>query len=443
MAFVGINIFRTFKTTRALCKNYLSESYLSEKLWTERLNCQTLSGDQEILKGINQRIITGNSLNSFELDVFVNVANPSSDNVSQLNESINQLRGIRRSLLAHTIMPSTCQALSRLFIDSNRLPSLIHALEQRSDFGLFPDFYTMNILIDKALELEKYDLGTKLASYVMLQEEFGLNKITDALSIIATSQYLHKKTDFSNFAVHDANSDPIFAQTKSETSNEQFEPNKQSNDDEEEGEEDANYVRVPFLINPYNDNHFDLTCPRLISAKILRSLGKVYRDKNEALSMRLKVIGEILAGEWSEVSTSLDSLRQSNVSMRDCDKELCHHYIENSLMELTAAEPDLREKICSKLDQVPIGPESLLNQAESIIENSGDQEKADIEDLRRGFQEASEYRSHLKKAKLEKEERERLIAEIKVKKEELRLKEQYLYFYDEIRKKNLTRIDYN
>lgn len=439
MAFRTLPFLRKFSTSQSSFRPYLSDAYKSKDLWAERSSCKLLN-DEKLVASINEKIITNNPLSSLELDVFVNIASPRTSDTAQLKESIHHLAKLRQSLYANTILPSTSHAIARLFLDSERLESLVHIVGDRVKFGLFPDYFVMNLMLEEALSKENSVLATKLASYVMLQEEFGTNHITDVLAIISVTKYLQSKTDFADFTEHDTNNDPILAPEPDK--HQQLETAKRSQErDDDDEEEEAEYIRVPFLRNPYCDNHFDLKDPRAICGKTLRSVGKSFANKHPLIYQKAALIGEILLCNWPAVKAKLEECIESNTGLDQSDKSLCQYYIEN-LKEPAELDNDLKSSLLTLLDRIPDANQSLVAQSEDLSKDLTSFEEGDIQEFRSNLTKYSEIRNRFKEAQDSKKARDDIIAEIKAKKEELRLKEQFLYFYDNLKKKSVRRIIY-
>lgn len=441
---------RRLATSGILRAPILSSEYRSSELWKERFQCPIIC-NEETIKVINNKIMSGSMLNNLELDIFINVASPSEEDKAQLQEAATLLAEFRKTIMAHRLLPSTPHAVCRLFLDSESLPSLVTLLDNRVKFGIFPDFFSNNLMLDAAIDSGHHALASKIASLVMLQEEFGANQITDKLSLLALVQYISSKTDFQDWPKCDATQDPVLLPpsddkvSDQDTLLEEEQPKaegKQADDeDEEEDEEDAEYIRVPFLRNPYFDNHFDLTDPRVICGKSLYELGGSLNTSHPELSLRAKLLGSILRGAWDE-ATDLAKLCETSKITLGPTKEVLQHFTEN-LHELEAPTEDQKKQLSKSIEALSGEGPSFDELVKRECENLSEHEIIDINELRSDLKEWSQKRENTKRVELNKIRRDQLIAEIGAKREELRHKEDYLYFYDKLKKSKMTRIEYN
>lgn len=443
MIFGTLTLSRRIHTSRSLFKSLLTDQYKSTNLWNERLKCPYLSSKEDLISSINEKVSVGDQLNNVELDCFINLAPPNANEIGPLRESLFMVKTLRGGIYANTLLPSTPHALCRLFLYSEKLPSLIHVIEDRVKYGIFPDFFALNLLMDSALDRENLVLGAKLSSFVMLQEEFGENLITDILSTLCMFRYLGLKNNFSDWMEYNELVDPIFKQeiNLSDDLSGSKEPSIQKTEDEEEGEEeDAEYIRIPFLRNPYNDNHFDLDKPRLICGKTLVQAGRSLETQNEQLHNEAIVLGHVLMGELSDALKILDS--KSDIQLSSQTKDLINHFI-NELTDVTEPTNETKQVILSKISSVADAPESAIHLLEGLCSKAVIKtQDNDIQTLRQMFDESSRLKDYYQTKRAEKDAKEKLIAEIKAKKDHLEAQEQYLYFYDNLKRTTLTRIEY-
>lgn len=435
-------IFRRLSTSTPLRRSFLSPAYKSRQLWDERFSCPLLSGEDSLIRSINSKIILGSGLNNVEMDIFINVTTPDKEELEQLKESADSLRKFRRTLSAHTMLPSTPHAICRLFLYSERISSIVNLLENRVDYGVFPDPFAMNLLLNEALDKDDLVSASRLAVLVMLQEEFSINPITDRLSLFAVAKYVELRTNFDDWKI-ESNDPALESFADANQVEEKFEvadKKKSEDDDEDEDEDDAEYIRVPFLRNPYNDNHFDVTNPRVLCGKVLSAAGKVFMKDNQDIGLSSTLLGSVLQGKWSDASKIIsDNATNSNLGSM---KSLLKFYIDN-LHGVEGPSEELKENLVSCIDKFQEAGKSLGELVELDCNRLNEYETQDIEVLRNSLVDWSKRRLATQKATEEKVARDRLIEEIKAKKLALSRKEDYLYFYDKLKKARKTRIEYD
>lgn len=426
---------RKLSTTTSLGRPRLSSDYKSKELWDSRFNCKYLT-DSQAIKAINSKIAAKDQLDELEVDIFINVSAPRTDEIAQLRESADILKRFRRSPRAHLLIPSTQHGVCRLFLDSERLTSLVSMIEQRVDYGIFPDPIILNLCFDAALEQDNLSLASRLAAHIMLQEDFGENFISDVFSLYSVAKYIESKPDFQQWSTPSISADPIFMPESSGDGKTMLETSLGDGDEEEEDQ----YIRIPFLRNPYNDQHFDLTNPRVICGKTLSMLASQFSSDME-LVHQLRLLGSVLQGEWNDSMTISEECVQSNIKA-GCTKELAKFYIEN-LHGLPEPSVGDREALLVNIEKLNSAGEPISAYADEKTNEFSSIEAKDLDCLRSDIIKWSERRDAIRKTADEWAERQRIIEEIRKKKEEIKRKEQYLYFYDNLRKKTLGRLSYD
>lgn len=447
MSFTTLIAVRRLCTSRSLLRPALSANYKSQSIWNERLSCNLLSNDEHMVKNINNKILSNNSLNHLELDIFLNITTPRTDDVVHLQESARLIRNFRKSLLSHLLLPSSSHATCRVFLYSNQLHSLTALLEDRVNYGIFPDYIITNILLDAAIEREDFSLASRIAALVMFQEDFGCNKITDALSLYSLSSYSETLPDFTSFKVNDLSADIILNPQESMLSEDgETGAETKSQDDtadadvEEEDENDAEYIRVPWLRNPYFDDHFDIKDPRVICGRTLLALSRAYMNSDLELSLKSSLLGNVLSGKWQDAIQVSKQCETSSIKLGPMTKVL-EHFI-NNLHGLESPGNQSMESLSSSIKKLEGESESLSVLVDKRFE-SQHQEDLDIDQLKKNLSAWSRLRQEALTRLREQEEKKRIVDEIKRKKEDLKRKEQFLYFYDNLKKSSLTRIEYD
>lgn len=453
MSLRNLILARNFSIARVLARPALSEAYKSEDLWDERFRCRFLSDNEAGIKALNAKIIVNEKLNNIELDIFVNISNARTDDVAQLQETARSLREFRKSIYAHTLLPSTHHATCRLFVSSERTSSLANILDDRVQYGIFADFYSLNLSIDAALDKEDYITAARIASQLMYQEEFGMNPLTDMLALYSISKYVESKPDFEEWITRVEKEDLVLTgkpdddfaameKSQEEALKKEAKAKKEVDEDAEEDEDDAEYIRVPWLRNPYNDHHFDLKHPRAICGKSLVMLGNTYIHKdNSEFGLKCKALGQVLLGKWEDLVSTLEQCSKSKVTLGQVGQMVEFYMTE--LHTIEAPKDGLKGKIQAKLKKLTTDGPHLSDIAEANFDEvRPKQEQKDTEELRAKLLKWSELRDMVVKYAEDRAYKEKLAAEIKAKKEELKQKEQYIYFYDNLQKSRVTRIAY-
>lgn len=422
---------RKFSSSSCLFRPKLSSNYKSKDIWDERFNCKSLT-DYESIKTINNKISGNDELDELELDTFINVAAPQTDEIAHLKEAADLLRRFRRTLRAHLMIPSTSHAVCRLFLDSEQLPSLVNLIEQRVHYGIFPDPFALNLSFDAALENDRLSLASRLAVHIMLQEDFGLNAISDTFSLFSVSKYIESKPDFDQWSSPEITSDPIF--TNEDEKSAKNAPNKGDGEEEEEDQ----YIRVPFLRNPYYDDHFDIKNPRVLCGKTLIMLSKQFQS-DHGLTQKLRLLGHVLRGRWDDSLKISEECVQSNLKAGPL-KDLINYYVTN-LHGVTEPSENIKTALLGDIDKLSDEGELLSDHAEGKTDQFDRFETEDINELKSNIVSWSEQREAIRKAYAEWAERQKIIEEIKRKKEELQQREEYLYFYDKLKKRTLGRLE--
>ncbi|XP_014670511.1 PREDICTED: 28S ribosomal protein S27, mitochondrial-like [Priapulus caudatus] len=215
-----------------------------------------------------------------DVDIF---ANNITDPV-QLYDLENILSKFRRT--KHTIytMDSTHYAVVRAFLEFKQEDRLLEILENRLLYGIFPDYYSMNMLLDRYIEDKNYRDAARVASLMMLQEDF-------------------EHPLFSRLALYACHMD---------SGNPKDEPVVEAIDEQEDEDDDDDVIikRVGWIKNPYFDDHFDLKDHQLKLGKTLMMLGRLYFN-DSIVGHSYELIGWGLYKKWDQGLELLEQLLNS------------------------------------------------------------------------------------------------------------------------------------
>ena len=250
--------------TRVQRRLFLSEAYRCEEAWSRRLESPLLQKIEPMSMYIQleQKYGSVGKVSAVDVDIFVNSV---TDNL-YANEVIKILHNLRQSVETTNILDSTHHAVIRYFLQHNYIQELLEVLNDRLNYGIFPDYFDYNMLMDHFINRKDYTSAAKVASLVMLQEDAG-HPITNALCLYACHRYLENPDDWKK---------PEFPVDTSEEVK----------------------VRVGYLRNPYFDDHFDLIDPKDLVGKTLNFQGK---HRADAIGRSCQLRGLILYKKYDDV----------------------------------------------------------------------------------------------------------------------------------------------
>lgn len=361
---------------------------------------------------INQRFTKKQVVNAIDIDLFVNSIN----RANQLDELEHLLVRFRRNWRTRDTLPSTHHTVVRLFLQFDQAERLLRLLENRLWIGIFPDEYCYNLMFDHFLETNRSDLAARLAILMTLQEDFK-NPIANRLAFVSLSSCL-------------AHPEQSSLASKAETTAADSEESGQAQLDEEEVE----YRRVPYVRNPYFDDHFDLTDSKGLIGKSLWLLAP--HLPQPAMTHSAELIGLALWGKWNKLVERLQLAVAANMSLpvaKDVVTQI--QSIVDSIGDLdnqaTIAE-------CLKLLHQVAQPveESLLELSKQTTTELARFEAKDQQEMKRLFAEWNQIRRQTVQEQLDALMKTQRLDEIKQKQQELLEEEEKLFFFD-----NLTEIE--
>lgn len=310
---------------------------------------------------------------------------------------------------------------------------LIPLMKQRSVTGIFPDPYSISLLMDHFILKEDFHHAAQVAYEMMIQEDLS-HPTSRLLALYSCAKFLKQ-----------ANMDDL---TPAEIK-------------DEEGEEE--WIPVRYIKYPSYDDHFDIKSEQYLLGKTLYFLGKEYADTT--LGHSLKVVGlglyhkfkhclqvlkdvaesgdaSITADTFSYVEASLDKAQARDPNKPE--KEMGLLTIDDEIYKLlpTEEEKDVFRQQLQQLKQMLTDKGKVVNVAftalaEELVQSQLSQhEPSDIEIQVRRFDEWQEERTKLLEEQIFMLQRNEKMAEINKKLKELQEKEETLRFFelnDEIR----------
>ncbi|KYN37289.1 28S ribosomal protein S27, mitochondrial [Trachymyrmex septentrionalis] len=390
-------VHRSFKdsVTRVQRRLFLSEAYRCEEAWSRRLESPLLQKIEpaSMYIQLEQKYGSIGKVSAVDVDIFVNSV---SDNL-YVNEVIKILHNLRQSVETTNILDSTHHAVIRYFLQHNYIQELLEVLTDRLNYGIFPDYFDYNILMDHFINRKDYTSAAKVASLVMLQEDAG-HPITNALCLYACHRYLENPDEWKKPEV------PV--------------------DTSEEVK-----VRVQYLRNPYFDDHFDLTDPKDLVGKTLNFQGK---HRADAIGRSCQLRGLILYKKYDDVLNLIKKwleMKQDKIVYEEVFELISKD--NNGFQDQDAEKFKLVEAQLSILKEKQNLKESFIEAIENLIKVAINEEtEKDISKQYQAYLDWEHKRTSVLEAQMKEIDRERRIDNIKKIKEDLEKREQFLTFFD-------------
>ncbi|XP_050452939.1 28S ribosomal protein S27, mitochondrial-like [Cataglyphis hispanica] len=377
-------------------RSFLSEAYRCDEAWSRRLDSPLLQKikPMTMFAELEQKYGSAGKVNAVDVDIFVN----SVTDDSYIDEVMKTLHNLRQSTEATNILDSTHHAAIRYFLQHDFIQELHEVLNDRLNYGIFPDYFDFNMLMDHFLKRKDYASAAKIASLVMLQEDAG-HPITNAFCIYACHKYLENPDDWKK---------PEIPQ---DTSKEEIK------------------VRVKYLRNPYFDDHFDLTDPRDLVGKTLNFQGK---HRMDALGRTCQLRGLILYKKYDDVLKLIKEwleVIQDNIVYEEIFELISKD--NSNLQDQDFEKFKLVEASLSLLKEKQNLKENLNETIENLITAAVKEEaEKDISKQCQIYSDWEHVRASILQTQIKAIEKERRIANVEKIKKELKEREQLLTFFD-------------
>lgn len=353
-----------------LIRNFLSQAYSCNEVWEQRLNNPILQKIKldEFYYDLDQKYQRTSKISAIDVDLFAN--NVIDDN--HLDELLDLVHKLRLTEDSCNTLESTAHAVIRILINCDKTEELLNVVDDRLNYGIFLDYYTGNLLLDKFWKNKDYLSGTRVASQFMLQEDFN-HSITSALSLLHCFKFLQNPVGWP---------EPI----------------------KPEEPEDEVKIRVKYLRNPYNDEHFDL---RDVFKVVGKTIAYISKNKENALDKSFHIVGLKLFGKDQLVEELLGKVK----------KPLCKEVIDllpdDKKLDLptysTNVDKELEERV--KIAEKEVAEKDVSKQCE-IFNNWEVERKAAID------------------AQILKLKTAKRLSDIEELQKELQKKEQKLWFFE-------------
>ncbi|XP_046404367.1 28S ribosomal protein S27, mitochondrial [Ischnura elegans] len=392
---------RTVFRIRSLGVRYfLSEAYKCQEAWSQRLNSPVIKkiNIDEMYRDLDQTFNTKGKASAIDVDLF----SCSVTDESYADELEDIIHRFRLSPSTSDMLQSTPHVVIRSLIDMGKFEPLMRILNDRLNYGIFPDYYCSNLLMDLMLKQGQYRDAARVATFQMLQEDWN-HPVTACFCLYACHMYLNHKE------------------------NELWEPEPMDEPVEEVK------VRVKYIRNPYFDDHFDLRDTNHLIGKtfVIMSRGL---PENDPIRKSYELIGWALYEKWDKAKRFLEKLKSS--------KEDGHILMEVVSMIEKAFSGDVKseskDQVQALLDMIKSLPKDKLREEQILLSGMEErlkqaisqQEKKDITSQIELYSNWDKERVQLLKEQIELYERQMRLKKVEEKKKELAEKEEVLFFFD-------------
>lgn len=305
-----LHLRRSFLMKPVLARTYLSSGYNCADSWNKRLSTPILEKIklEEFYVDIEQKFQQQRKTSAIDVDIFVNRVTDG-NHVDEIADLVHKLRLTEE---ASSILDSTSHALIRSYVENDHIPFLLQILRDPLNYGIFLDTFTANLALDKLIELKDFNSAAQIASFLMLQEDFG-NDITKAMCLYACVKYLENPDPFVK--------EEVVAITE--------EAEKKPVTKAKKGKKEENRVRVKFLRNEFFDDHFDLKLPRHLIGKTLQLLSK---ECPKSVQKSVEILGLCLFDKYDQCLKVIQQL-DKNVEIHQDILELCKNILAETPSE--------------------------------------------------------------------------------------------------------------
>lgn len=290
-------------------RTFLSEAYKCSEAWQNRLQSPILNRIRPDLfyYDLDRKYASRGKICAIDLDIFVNSIK---DN-TLIHEASDLVHKMRLTSDTSNTLASTSHAVIRHHLDysDNDLENLIYLLDDRLSYGVFLDSFSANLCLDKMIELKNYRMAAKVASFLMLQENFE-NPINRTLSLYACYKYLADPQPFDDLLKNQANDSDLAE--KIHAAMQSADPKAKKAKKRTQKEEIR--VRINYLRNPYFDEHFDIR-------NSLHLVGKTFiaisQHLDGAIRNSVQLLGYCFFERYADGNKLLESLGTSTDLYKD------------------------------------------------------------------------------------------------------------------------------
>ncbi|XP_033750769.1 28S ribosomal protein S27, mitochondrial-like [Pecten maximus] len=415
----------------------LSDNYRCQEEWQKYLNSPTLT--QVEFGYLSYQMYTKFDNQGFssliDMDILANKIQTMHEQDHEYMQRI--IKMFRRSKDAFPVRDSIVHGIIRNYLEKGMDKEILEMIQDRKTFGLFPDSYTANLLMDHFIKLEQFPEAAKVAYELMFQEDFS-GRINFLLALYTCTKHL------THTATMDAHS--------------KEEEDVQEEEDEDDDDDNVEWVAKKVVQAPHYDDHFDIQCEQYKLGKTMYMLGCVQGDNLLGRSVKLTGLALYdkfaralsLLKQWKEtgekevvMKEAVDRLGEllNETATRDPDapeKEYAMRTLKDDILKHNLT-PEEKEKYTKELQVLSaelesngqLSSHSLITEVETFVTGQlKNSEKADMDSYVKHLNLWEKERQEMFDQQVEDYLRNEKIEEIAQKLAELQEKEETLRFFE-------------
>ncbi|XP_042870694.1 uncharacterized protein LOC122252332 [Penaeus japonicus] len=385
--------------SRQRCCTYLSAAYRCDESWNRRLENPLIKSisPNDYFYELDRKYKREGTVSAIDVDLFVNCIS-TKNGETLVDETVDLVHRLRRSRETKRTLPSTNHAVLRLLQDIDNTHVLLKLLSDPLNYGVFPDHYVANLLMDSYIKKKDFTAAARVSSVKMLQEDFG-PKLTQVLTL--ASCYFYATSD---------NNEPW----------EDYTPKV------EEPKEEVK-IRIRYLRNPYFDDHFDLKEPNHIVGKTLAWVSPLIGG---SVGSSCELLGWALYNKWDQLEAALSRLSSG--------KEPVAASVINTVKEMmeSCEDQDSREKVMTAISRLEgnagkIAELDLKDMVDKMVqEEVAATEASHIKEQELVYNSWEKLREDEVQFQIKEYKKKQLLNEIEKKKKDLEEREEVIYFFD-------------
>ncbi|XP_015126241.1 28S ribosomal protein S27, mitochondrial [Diachasma alloeum] len=379
-------------------RTFLSASYPCTDAWNKRFESPLLSkiNPSDMFLELDQKYQSTGSISAVDVDIFANTVKDD----ERVDELVDILHKLRLTMQTTSTLDSTHHAVVKYFLEMDE-KTLLEVLNDRLNYGIFPDHFSYNLLMDTFIKRKDFASAAKVATLLMLQEDQE-HPICNALAVYSCHKYL-ENTEGWGPPPPPPPVDP---------------------------KEEVVKVRVRYLRNPYFDDHFDLTDPKHLVGKTFVFFGK---SMDDTLGRSLVLRGYVLWGKFeraAEVGQGWVDGNVKDVVYKEA-LELVTKDLEGVEGETTGEDVEKVKEVLGKLQGMTLKEGSMEGEMEERIKKAVvEREQGDIEEQCKLYEEWEKIRMDLLQKQLAEIDRQQRLKDVEAMKKDLQVRERLLTFFE-------------